>query len=163
MAPMNSTTSPRPAASSQQLVGELEVLQRACRPALQQLPEGGQPLDGLLVPGVEGERKGLQSFAEGAEADHQQARPGLAPDPSQGGEQGVDAFGVDELADVDDERRSGVQRGREPVAGVLVVRPRVVGGRNLPHRADEFVRSLLNLQGVLQGRLLLRATPLSPE
>jgi hypothetical protein len=127
---------PEPVGHARQGLRRVEMLQRG-RATLQQAPALRQILDRLLVPLVERPDQRLQPFAKRAEAYDQQAGPRLFMYRDEGGDEAVDALGVDELPQVHDEGCIRGQGRRQTVPGVPVGGAGIVGGRNLFEAPDQ--------------------------
>jgi hypothetical protein len=125
------------------------MLQWFVRTALCQTPVLREPAGVLFVAPVECADQRLQPLAEGAETDDQQPRPGSAVYRGEGRDQAVNALGVDELAQVEDERAAGTEEIFQPPAGVPVVGAGVVGARDGAQVLDQ----VAGLPGAAEGRL----------
>jgi hypothetical protein len=137
------------------------VLEGLRGPSLEKLAQLREPPHGHRIARDQRAGQGLEPFAEGAEAHHQEAGVGLPPHPGEGGQQAVDALGVDELADVDHE--GGIilrgEEGLEPLPDVPVVRAGVVGAGYRVESFGQFSGILRALEGLPQSGVVLRAAP----
>src|SRR3712207_1836237 len=102
---------------------------------------------------------GLETVAEGAEADHEETCPRLVPYAGKGREEAVDALGVDELAHVNHKRGVGGKKPPESFTGVPVMRAGVVGAGDLANVPQQFVDACRSFQSLVQDCSLVRAAP----
>src|SRR5215210_1176465 len=137
------------------------MFERPRRASFEQLARRRHPLDELLVSVAQSEGQGLEPLAEGAETHHEEAGPRLPPHPDEGGEEAVDALGVDELADVEDQGRPVLrgEKGPDSLPKVLIWRAGFVGGGYLSEVIRQFPRALCAVHDLPKGRVLRRVAP----